>query len=169
MFLLAAGYIAWGLVSSLYGKKKPKDLKTELKEWKENGEWEFKVLLSNFVDTHKNLLQDIEKEIMSDKNKALFLEKKAQLLEIADTYKAEGNRLLEELKYNGKTYLVEASDKLEGLYKEKKAELEELKEISPEKALELKGNLLEAFEEIRNKMKEQFKVKVNNEDKSIEK
>jgi hypothetical protein len=75
---------------------------------------------------------------MSDKNKALFLEKKAQLLEIADMYKAEGNRLLEELKLNGKTYLVEASDKLETLYKTKRDELEELKEISPEKALELK-------------------------------
>jgi len=158
-FLLAAGYIAWGVVSSLYNKKKPKDLKAELKEGKENGESEIKVLLSNFVDTHKNLLSDIESEIMSDKNKAIFLEKKAQLLEIADMYKAEGNRLLEELKHNGKTYLVEASDKLEGLYKEKRAELEELKEISPEKALELKGNLLEAFEEIRNKMKEQFKNK----------
>ena len=74
-------------------------------------------------------------------------------------YKAEGNRLLEELKLNGRTYLVEASDKLEQLYREKRTELEELKEISPEKALELKGNLLEAFEEIRNKMKEQFKNK----------
>jgi len=96
---------------------------------------------------------------MSDKNKALFLEKKAQLLEIADIYKADGNRLLEELKLKGKIYLVEASDKLESLYKEKRDELEQLKEISPEKVLELKGNLLEAFEEIRNKMKEQLKNK----------
>lgn len=161
-FLLAAGYIAGWVVSSLYNKKKPKDLKAELKQGKENGEWEFKVLLNNFVDTHKNLLADIEAEIMSDKNKAIFLEKKAQLLEIADMYKAEGNRLLEELKHNGKTYLVEASEKLETLYKEKRAELEDLKEISPEKALELKGNLLEAFEEIRNKMKDQFKNKEEN-------
>jgi hypothetical protein len=31
-FLLAAGYIAGGVVSSLYNKKKPKDLKAELKK-----------------------------------------------------------------------------------------------------------------------------------------
>lgn len=165
-FLLAAGYIAGGVVSSLYSKKKPKDLKAELKESKENWEWEFKILLNNFVDTHKNLLLDIESEIMSSKNKALFLEKKAQLLKIADMYKAEGNRLLEELKVNGKSYLIEASEKLETLYKEKKAELEELKQISPQKAIELKENLMEAFEEMKAKMKEQVKTK---EEKGTEK
>lgn len=159
MFLVAAGYIAWGLVSSLYNKKKPKDLKEELKQGKANGHSEFKILLANFVETHKNLIYDVEKEIMSDKNKALFQEKKAQLLEMADMYKAEGNKLLEELKQNGKTYLVEASDKLEKLYIDKKDELEELKEISPEKIQELKGNLLSVFEEMKLKMKEQFTKK----------
>jgi len=164
-FLLAAGYIAWGLVSSLYNKKKPIDLKQELKEWKEAGEWEFKVLLANFVDTHKNLLSDIEKEILSDKNKALFNEKKAQLLEIADLYKAEGNRLLAEVQIQGKDYIVEASDKLQKLYEDKKWELELVKQVSPEKMTELKDNLLEAYEEIKTKMQEKCNEKDKEENK----
>lgn len=165
MFLLAAGYIAWGLVSSLYNKKKPKDLKQELKDGKENGEGEFKVLLTNFVDTHKNLLTDIEKEILSDKNKALFNEKKSQLLEIADMYKAEGNRLLEEVQLQWKGYLVEASDKLQKLYEDKKGELEQVKQVSPAKITELKNNLLEAYEEIKAKMQEKCNEKNKEENK----
>jgi len=161
-FLVAAWYLAGGLVSSLYNKKKPTELREEMKEWKENGQWEMKVLLANFVDIHKNLIYDVEKEIMSDKNKALFQVKKAQLLEIADMYKVEGNRLLEELKQNGKWYLLEASDQLENLYNEKKWELNELKDISPEKVKELKNNLLATFEEMKNKMSEQFTNKEEN-------
>lgn len=159
MFLVAAGYIAWGIVSSLYNKKKPKDLKAELKEWKENWWSEFKILLSNFVDTHKNLIWDIEKEIMSNENKALFQEKKSQLLEMADVYKLEGNKLLAELKQNGKEYLVEASEKLEKLYIEKKDELEELKDVSPSTIEELKWNLFTAFQEMKEKMKNKFNEK----------
>lgn len=157
MLLIAAGYIAWGLVSSLYNKKKPKDLKAELKESKENGQSEFKILLANFVDTHKNLILNVEKEILSDENKALFQEKKSQLLWMADVYKLEWNKLLDELKQNGKEYLVEASDKLEQLYVNKKEELDELKNISPERITELKGNLLNIFEEMKENMKKQFK------------
>ncbi|MCP4522804.1 MAG: hypothetical protein GY828_01145 [Candidatus Gracilibacteria bacterium] len=166
-FLVAAGYIAGGIVSSLYNKKKPKELKQELLEKKEAGEGEFKLLLANFVDTHKNLLLDVEKSILSDENKALFNEKKAELLKIADIYKAEGNNLLLELQSKGKDYLVEASDKLEKLYKEKKGELESIKEVSPEKASELKDNLFQAFQDIKEKMIEKFDTveKINKKDK----
>lgn len=153
-FLLAAGYIAGSVVGSLYNKKDPEVLRKELENSKQSGQWEVKVLLANFVETHKNVLADLENTIMSDKNKALFLEKKAQLLEIADVYKLEGLKLLAEIQEKGKTQLVEVSDKLEKLYLEKKDELNELKEISPEKVKELKDNLLATFEELQEKIKE---------------
>jgi hypothetical protein len=35
-------------------------------------------------------------------------------------YKAEGNRLLAEVQIQGKDYIVEASDKLQKLYEDKK-------------------------------------------------
>lgn len=152
-FLLAAWYIAGNVVTSLYNKKKPKDLRKEIEEGKQAGKSEISIIMANFVETHKNVLEDLEQTIMSDKNKAFFLEKKAQLLEIAEGYKIEGLKLLAEVQEKGKSHLVEVSDKLEKLYLEKKDELNELKEISPEKVQELKANLLVTFEELKAKMK----------------
>lgn len=153
IFLLAAGYVLGGVVASLYNKKKPEDLKKELKDAKASWESDLKVLFDNFVETHKNLLKDLEWEIMSEKNKKLFEEKKAQLLEIAYDYRSKGNELLEELKVKGKEFIVEASAQLEKMYEEKKWELEELKDVSPEKVEDLKKNLLAIFNEIKEKMK----------------
>ena len=153
-FLVAAGYIAGNVIGSLYNKKTPSALQKELEESKQSGQGEVKVLLANFVETHKNVLADLENTIMSDKNKALFAEKKEQLLEIAEGYKIEGLKLLLEVQEKGKSHFVEVSDKLEKLYLEKKDELNELKEISPEKVKELKNNLLATFEELQSKIKE---------------
>ena len=153
-FLIAAWYVAGSIVGSLYNKKTPGALKKELEDSKQSGQGEVKVLLANFVETHKNVLADLENTIMSEKNKALFQEKKAQLLEIAEGYKIEGLKLLAEVQEKGKSHFVEVSDKLEKLYLEKKDELNELKEISPEKVKELKNNLLATFEELQEKIKE---------------
>lgn len=156
-FLIATGYIAGGLVSSLYNKKKSKDLKTELKDGKKNWGWEFKVLLANFLDTHKNFLSDIEKEMLSDKNKALFNAKKSLVLKTVDEYKLEGNKIFEELQVQGKSYFAEASNELKKLYEEKKSELESVEEISPDKISEIKNNLLGVYEEIKTKIQEKCK------------
>ena len=153
-FLVAAGYIAGNVIGSLYNKKTPSALQKELEDSKQSGQGEAKVLLANFVETHKNVLADLENTIMSDKNKALFAEKKGQLLEIAEGYKIEGLKLLAEIQDKWASHLVEVSDKLEKLYLDKKDELNQLKEISPEKVKELKNNLLATFEELQSKIKE---------------
>ncbi|QFR39067.1 hypothetical protein A9Q91_02425 [Candidatus Gracilibacteria bacterium 28_42_T64] len=156
-FILATGYVMGGLVSSFYNKKKPEQLKTELKKARKNGDGDFQVLLNSFLDTHKNLIQDIEKELLTEKNKELFHSKKEELLNIATVYQTEGNKLIAELKSQGKDFIVEASDTLEKLYNEKKDELDTFKDISPKKVENLKDNLLASFEELKEVIKNEIK------------
>jgi hypothetical protein len=46
-------------------------------------------MLVNFIDTHENLIEDLKNHILTDKNKALFNEKKEELLKVVDVYKKE--------------------------------------------------------------------------------
>jgi hypothetical protein len=152
-FLLATWYIFGSLVSSLYNKKKPSDLKKDLKKSKKDWEGTFAVLFENFLETQKNLFRFCKWEVLSEKNKKLFHDKKEELLKVVDVYKDEWKELLEELKVKWKDFVIEASEKLENLYKAKQADLEELKKIAPEKASELKDKLLESFRELKKKIK----------------
>jgi hypothetical protein len=60
---------------------------------------------------------------------------------------------LSELKVKWKDFVVEASEKLENLYKEKQSDIEELKKVAPEKANDLKDKLLASFEDFKKKIK----------------
>lgn len=153
IFLLAAWYVAWGLIASLYNKKKPEELKQELEDSKTTWEGEFKVLLNNFVDTHQNLINDIKAHINNEKNIEFYKAKKEEILKIVDSYKDQWLKLLEELKVKGKTFVSEASIKLEQLYNDKKLEIEAIKEIAPEKLNEIKEKLRLTYEEIKSKIK----------------
>ena len=153
IFLLAAWYIAGGIISSLYNKKRPEELKKDLEKSRKKWEWDFSVMLENFIETQWNLLEDLKSHVMTKKNKKLFNEKKAELLKLVDIYKKEWLGLVEELKVKWKDYLEEASDNLEKLYEEKKDEIDSLKEVAPSKAKELKANLKQTFEEIKKKVK----------------
>lgn len=152
-FILAAWYIAGGIVSSFYNKKKPADLKKDLEKSRKEWEGDFVVMLNNFIDTHANLLEDLKNHVLTEKNKKIFQEKKEELLTIVDVYKKQWLELTEELKAKGKIFLSEASEKLENLYEEKKEEIEALKEIAPEKAKEIKESLKETYEDIKSKVK----------------
>ncbi len=153
IFLLAAWYIAGGIVASIYSKKKPEELKTELESAKESGKWSFKVIMDNFVDTHANMIDDLKKELLSEKNKAIFNEHKEEIIKIIDSYKEKWNILIEELRVKGKSYIYTTSEKLEELYKEKLSEIEELKWIAPAKVEELKEKLLTSFNDLKNEIK----------------
>ncbi|MDD2907212.1 MAG: hypothetical protein PHH98_01090 [Candidatus Gracilibacteria bacterium] len=153
IFLLAAGYVAGGIIASLYNKKKPEQLKKELEKAKIAGEGSFKVLLDTFVETQANLIEDLKKDVLSEKNIKLFNDHKEEVLKIIDSYKEKGNLLLKELKENGKEYLIIASEKLEKLYYEKVDEIEALKGMAPEKMEELKEKLLATYEELKNEIK----------------
>jgi gas vesicle protein len=153
LFILAAWYIAWGVIASLYNKKKPEQIKKDIEKAKEKWESSFKVVYDNFVQTHSNLFEDVKKEVLSEKNKALFNEHKEELIKILDSYKEKSSVLIEELKIKWKDYFLVTSEKLEKLYNEKLEEIESLKWVAPEKMSDLKEKLLESFEELKNEIK----------------
>lgn len=153
IFLIAAWYVLWGFVASMYWKKNPWELEKKLKDSKEKGEGEFKVLFENFIDTHKNLFESIQKEDFYMKGKKTLSAKKEQLFQIVDTYKNQWIELLDELKVKWKDYIIETSDKLEKLYQEKKVEIDWIKEVAPEKMIEIKDKLIASFNEIKEKLK----------------
>ena len=153
IFLLAAWYIAGWIVASLYWKKEPSELKKEIKDAKNDGEWNFKVFIDNFIDIHQTMVEDLKKEIMTEDNIKLFNDKKEEILEIIEVYKVKWTELIEELKVQWKDYIVTASEELEKLYNEKKDEIETLKWVAPEKVTELKNWLLASFEELKKEIK----------------
>jgi len=153
IFLLAAWYVAGWIIASLYNKKKPEQLKKELEKAKVAWEGSFKVLLDTFVETQANLIEDLKKDVLSEKNIKLFNDHKDEVLKIIDSYKEKGNLLLKELKENGKEYLIIASEKLEKLYYEKIDEIDALKWMAPEKMEELKEKLLTTYNELKNEIK----------------
>lgn len=157
IFLLAAWYVAGWIIASIYNKKKPEELKKELSKAKEAWEGSFKILLDTFINTQANLIEDLKKEVLSEKNIKLFNEHKDEVLKIIDSYKEKGNLLLKELKENGKDYLVVVSEKLEKLYNEKVSEIESLKWMAPEKVEELKSKLLSTYDELKKEIK---KIKI---------
>ena len=150
---LAAGYLLGGVVSSLYNKKNPEDIQKELKKARKSGDNDATVFVNNFIETHKNLIESLKAEALSDKNKKRVKQKADEFMAIVESYKEEGLDLVENLKSQWKEYLVEASDQLEKLYEEKKAEIQDLKNISPTKAKDIKSKLLSAFEDMKKKIK----------------
>jgi hypothetical protein len=56
-------------------------------------------MLDNFIGTHANLIEELKKQVLTDKNKELYKEKKEELLKVVDTYKKQGLELVDELKY----------------------------------------------------------------------
>lgn len=152
IFLLAAWYLAWWIVASIYWKKKPEDLKNELDTAKESWKGSFKVIMDNFIDTHSNMIDDFKKELYSEKNKALFNEHKDEIIKIIDSYREKWNVLLDELREKGKSYVYTTSEKLEELYKEKLSEIEELKWVAPSKIDDLKNKLHANFQDLKSQI-----------------
>jgi hypothetical protein len=46
-------------------------------------------MLDNFVATHTNLLEDLKSQVITDKNKEIFNEKKEELLNVVEIYKKQ--------------------------------------------------------------------------------
>jgi hypothetical protein len=46
-------------------------------------------MFDNFIDTHTTLIEELKKQILTDKNKELLKEKKEDLFKIVDVYKTE--------------------------------------------------------------------------------
>lgn len=153
LFILAAWYVAGGIVASLFNKNKPNEIKKQLAASKESGEGEFSVFVDNFMDTHKNLIDTLKKEVLTDENKAFLESKKQDVLGIIDSYKNDASVLLEELKGKWAGFLTETAENMEKLYNEKKNEISEVKWVAPERLEELKEKLKVAYSELKQDLK----------------
>ena len=154
LFALVAWYVAWSVVASVFSKKKWKDVKKELDKVKDSKEDTFKVLLNNFVDTQRNLLDAIKEEVLTDENKALYKEKKSELLAVLEDYKTDWEKLIEQLKNEGWDIVKVWKKRIEKLYEEKKDKIDELIWDVPEIAEDIKERLLLSYEDFKAKLKE---------------
>jgi hypothetical protein len=55
-------------------------------------------LLNNFIEIHKNLLDDIKFKILKEENKELFCTKKNDFLNLVKEYKLKAQEIFEEYK-----------------------------------------------------------------------
>ena len=157
IFLLAAWYLIGGAVATLYWEKKGKKVREDLDEVKWDSEKTKKLVLANFIETHKNFLDNLKERVLTEENKDLFSQKIEEAKKLAKSYKKDWEKLLEELKEKGEDYAETAKEKLEELYKEKKEDikstLDEIKSSAPEKLKENKEKLLAKLEEVKEKIK----------------
>ncbi len=152
-FLLAvAAYVIGSVVATNYSEKKGQNIRADLEKAKKKGEDSKKILLGNFLEVHKNLLDGLKEIILTDSNKALFDKKVKKLKKVVKQYSVEWEKLLEELKTKGGDYTKIAKEELEKNYNEKKSQLEELKSEAPEKVEKMKAKLLTKFDEMKEKI-----------------
>jgi len=155
LFYLVAWYLAWSAISSMYWNKKWKDIKKEMLKAKEKQEDPIKVLLDNFMETHKNFFTDLKEKLESEEAKQFFNEKKEEVYTLIDRYRTDSEWLIEEIKGKWKEYTKLASEKLEEFYKEKKLEWENfLSSIWKEEEIaKFKEKLSQVYFDLKEKIK----------------
>ena len=159
LLTLAVWYVAWSLVTSLFNDKKWDKFKKELEKAKNEGKDTSKMVIDNFLDTQKNFIETLKKEVLTDENIKYMKWKKEELESLIEDYKIEWFKLLEELQKKWEKHLDTAKSRLEELYNEKMEDLSSLKWEAPEKVEDLKVKLLAMFEEFTDKLKEWAKKK----------
>lgn len=93
IIFLAAGYIAWNVVASIYSGSRKKAKKAQ------SGQ-DVKMMVENFLDTQKNFIADMEDRYLSDESKAKLADKKQEFKKFSEKYIKEGEKLLAEVKKN---------------------------------------------------------------------
>lgn len=152
-FLIATiAYISWTVVGTIFSSKKGEKVRADLEKAKEEWKGTKDILVANFVDTHKNFLEDLKAKILTDENKEFFNKKVDEAKELVKDYKKQGEKLLDELKEKGEDYIDTAKKDLEELYKNKKADLKELQKDAPEKIEKTKEKLIAKFDEVKEKI-----------------
>ncbi|RAL55076.1 hypothetical protein BLD25_05080 [Candidatus Gracilibacteria bacterium GN02-872] len=162
---LTAAYLAGVAAATFYGRN-GKQLKKDLEKAEEEGNSKLGVVLCAFIETHKNMINSLKEEIMSEKNIELYNKCKDEALKIFDSYKEKGKELMAELKEKGADYASKTYQKLEELYNSKIFDLENIKGISAKTLEELKAKLASVFKSTKDEIEEEIeKSKKHKKDK----
>ncbi len=121
LLLLLGGYVVWNVVNSIYNNTKWKDLKKEMKIAKKSWFDSKKVVINNFLETHKNILDSLKKDVLTEENIALFNKKKEDALSVINEYKKSWEELLKDLKWKWSDFVNSAKDEISDIYEEKKS------------------------------------------------
>lgn len=153
LLLLLGAYASWVAAALVYNKKNPSEIKSELDDARKNEDNNLKVLFNNFIEIHKNLLDDLKAKTLTDENKEIFYKKRDEILSLVEDYRQKAQEVLKEYQLKWKDYAEEWLKKLEKFYREKLEELDELKEDAPEKLEKAKEKLLAYYDEFKSKFK----------------
>ena len=162
---LTAAYLAWVAAATFYWRN-GKQLKKDLEKAEEEGDSKLWVVLCAFIETHKNMINSLQEEIMSEKNIELYNKCKDEALKIFDSYKEKWKELMAELKEKWADYASKTYQKLEELYNSKIFDLENIKWISAKTLEELKAKLASVFKSTKDEIEEEIeKSKKHKKDK----
>jgi len=162
---LTAAYLAWVAAATFYWRN-GKQLKKDLEKAEEEGDSKLWVVLCAFIETHKNMINSLKEEIMSEKNIELYNKCKDEALKIFDSYKEKWKELMAELKEKWADYASKTYQKLEELYNSKIFDLENIKWISAKTLEELKAKLASVFKSTKDEIEEEIeKSKKHKKDK----
>ncbi len=162
---LTAAYLAWVAAATFYWRN-GKQLKKDLEKAEEEGDSKLWVVLCAFIETHKNMINSLKEEIMSEKNIELYHKCKDEALKIFDSYKEKWKELMAELKEKWADYASKTYQKLEELYNSKIFDLENIKWISAKTLEELKAKLASVFKSTKDEIEEEIeKSKKHKKDK----
>lgn len=151
--IAAAAYIGGTVVATIFSSKKGEKVRADLEKAKEKWEGTKEILVANFIDTHKNFLEDLKSKVLTDENKEFVYKKIDEAKELVKDYKKQGEKLVDELKEKWEGYVDTAKKDLEELYENKKADLKELQKDAPEKIEKTKEKLIAKFDEVKEKIK----------------
>jgi len=146
---LAAWYVAWSIISSVFSKKTPSVVKKELDKAKDSKEETISVLFNNFLETQKNFFEKAKEEIKSEDKKALIEEKKEKIISLFDEYKNEAIVFVRDLTSSDEEKVALSKTKIDKIYSEKKEKIIKITKDLPE----IKDNILESFKDLKNKFK----------------
>lgn len=162
---LTAAYLAWVAAATFYWRN-GKQLKKDLEKAEEEGNSKLWVVLCAFIETHKNMINSLKEEIMSEKNIELYHKCKDEALKIFDSYKEKWKELMAELREKWADYASKTYQKLEELYNSKIFDLENIKWISAKTLEELKAKLASVFKSTKDEIEEEIeKSKKHKKDK----
>jgi len=153
LLVILWAYVSWIVTALLYNKKTPSEIKLELEEANKSWEGSFRFLLNNFIEIHKNLLDDIKFKVLKEEKKELFYTKKNDFLNLVKEYKLKAQEIFEEYKSLWEDYIDEQIKKLEKFYNEKKDELDKLRDKTSYEFEEAYQKLLWYYNEFKEKIK----------------